>query len=215
MKRYQFALILKLISSILVLFSFNIWLVIQVIDYDSRSMNTKPYFTSSLTSYILVAVYILLFILANIILCCDKFTSCACCCVCSKYSCCLHGQYIHSLQSNKSIIQPKHVFIRTLSLFLTAFSCIGFIFSVLVAKIYGILAAGVVCDLFYVFQFVFKTKIDFKIFQAVQNESKTAEVILVGRIQELENISSSKIQVAVDNTPMFQKVAHTDEEKKI
>ncbi|CAL6011037.1 Hypothetical_protein [Hexamita inflata] len=213
MKRYQFALILKLLSSVLVLFSFNIWLVIQVVDYDSRSMNTKPYFTSSLTSYVLVAVYILLFITANIILTCDKFTSCACCCVCSKHACCLHGQYIYSLQSNKSLISPKQVFIRTLSLFLTAFSCIGFVISVLVANIIGILVAGVVCDLFYVFQFVFKTKIDFKIIQGIQNKCQTAEVILVGRIQELENQSSSKIQVAVDNTPMFQNVAHTDEKK--
>ncbi|CAL6010999.1 Hypothetical_protein [Hexamita inflata] len=169
MKLVLIALAIRFSACIFVMLSFDLWLIYQFADYKNREMNTVSYYSGNLTSYIVIAFYIAMFILASVLLSLRDFIPCSCCCVCTKYACCLNGQNSNALKSNAKFITKNQLLIRTFSIIITTLVGIWFLFAVFGGQIDHIFAVGIIWNFCFVFQFVFKTRTDFKIMGAVMD----------------------------------------------
>ncbi|CAL6010998.1 Hypothetical_protein [Hexamita inflata] len=162
MKSVLVGLLCRLFASILVVCSFNLWLILQFIDYNNREVDTRPYFATSLTAQITILFYIVLYVIASILLQCNSIYPCSCCCVSSRSACCVRGQLLNSLKTNKLIVRPIYIILRSVSLLSTSVLFIWFVFAVLSGVIDHILTIGLFLDCSFIFQFSLKTFLDFK-----------------------------------------------------
>ncbi|CAL6060439.1 Hypothetical_protein [Hexamita inflata] len=187
MKLVKFALFLRLLGSFLVLFSFNTWLFNQYADYLNRRMDTQSYYAFSLTSLITILVYIFIFILASVLL---SFRSkiCSCCCVCSSCWCCLRGGEFNSFKfKHKSV----YYLIRSISVLLTSGFVLFFFFSVFSGSEKRMVISGLIVDVCFIFQFIFKTVLDYKTISAfcAQRGAKKG-VFMVERYQGTVDVAA-------------------------
>ncbi|CAL6115351.1 Hypothetical_protein [Hexamita inflata] len=159
MKIITLALSIRLVASILVIISFDMWFVNQIYDLFIRSMDTSWYFHISMTSKVLIIVYGILFIVAAILLTHAGFSPCSCCCV-FKSPCCLRVAQQNSFKTNRKFISPLQLVIRTITVFLTATCGIWFALAFMYSNLTFVLVVGALWNLSFLFQIIFKTLID-------------------------------------------------------